>query len=265
MTRQYPLKREQDDGRDFKYALAQFNLPVKVDLRESCPSVFDQGSLGSCTANAGAAAYMMLKKTDTQFSRLFLYYEERRLEGTTNKDAGATMRSIGKALNKVGICTEELWPYIEKNYDDDPSSEADSNALGHKITAYKKLSSLSAIKQYLAEKHHPVLIGMEVYKSFVTIKGDGLVPMPDTSKEQLLGGHAVLVVGYDDNLKTQSKPWSFIDMITNLFSGSKNNVVDNKGYLIVRNSWGTDWGDKGYFYLPYSYIEKHAFDFWVIE
>lgn len=265
MSRQYPLKREKEDERDFKYALTESEIPDKVDLREFCPSVFDQGNLGSCTANAGAAAYMMLKKIDTELSRLFLYYEERRLEGTTDKDAGATMRSIGKALNKVGICTDELWPYIEENFDDDPPAEADSNALGHRIAAYKKLSSMLAIKQYIAEKHRPVLIGMQVYESFEKVSHDGIVPMPDTSKEKLLGGHAVLVVGYDDNFKKQEKDWNLniFEKIIKIFFGS--NEEDNKGYFIVRNSWGPDWGDKGYFYLPYTFMKKHAFDFWVIE
>jgi C1A family cysteine protease len=265
MARQYPLKREKENERDFKYASSESELPESIDLREFCPPVFDQGELGSCTANAGTAAYMMLKKINTEHSRLYLYYEERRLEGTTDEDAGASMRSVGMALNKIGICTEELWPYIEKKFAEDPPNEADSDAINHRITAYKKLLSSTAIKHYLAEKHGPVLIGMEVYESFEHISRDGFVPMPDTSDELLLGGHAVLVVGYDDNLKKQNKAWNLLKKIVKIFTGSNGNTEENTGYFIVLNSWGTDWGDKGYFYLPYTFMEKHAFDFWVLE
>lgn len=265
MSRQYPLKREEQDERDYKYIFAKAELPEKVDLREFGPKVFDQGKLGSCTANAGTSAYMMLKKLNLELSRLFLYYEERRLEGNTEEDAGATMRSIGKALHKVGICTEKLWPYIEEKYNQSPPANANDDASNRKIAAYRKLSSITEIKHYLAEKNSPVLIGMEVYESFEHVSKNGFVPMPDTINELKLGGHAVLVVGYDDNLKKQNKAWKFLNKLISIFSGTQNSTKKNTGYFIVLNSWGTNWGDKGYFYLPYTFTEKHAFDFWVIE
>ena len=269
MKHVYNLTRQSEDERDLKLAYAEpAELPRKADLRDKCPPVFDQGKIGSCTANAGVAAYMMLKGTADAFSRLFLYYEERRLEGTTGSDAGATMRSIGKALYNAGVCGEPLWPYVEEKYDDDPPEEADKDADGRKIAAYRKLPGLDDIKKYIAASSLPVMIGMEVYESFESDAAEktGVIPMPDTDKEALLGGHAVLVVGYDDDFGTSGTATCgffcelLIDLIDKLTGPS-----DGDGCLIVRNSWGTGWGDKGYFYLPYAYVKKHAFDFWVIE
>jgi len=263
----YNLQRQKEDERDFKLAaFTSDELPRKADLREKCPPVFDQGSLGSCTANAGVAAYMMLKGIrNGELSRLFLYFEERRMEGTTRQDAGAEMRSIGKALNKVGVCTEGLWPYMIENYDDDPPEEADADAACRKAAAYKKLSGITSIKQYIAKTGQPVMIGFEVYSSFETdeVGQTGIVPMPDTAKEELLGGHAVLVVGYDDDFGKARKSGGILTDLWNKLIGSGSD--DNDGYFIVRNSWGSGWGDGGYFYLPYAFVRKYAFDFWVLE
>lgn len=270
MSHIYNLQRQKEDARDLKLAAAEIAaIPDKVDLRDKCPPIFDQGNLGSCTANAGVAAYMMLKEISDEMSRLFLYYEERRLEGTTDTDAGANMRSIGKALNKVGVCMEPLWPYVEANYDDDPPEPADTDAAGRKVTAYRKLSNLESIKQYIASNGQPVMIGIEVYDSFEdnSAENTGIIPMPDPDKESLLGGHAVLIVGYDDNFgKTHKAGGILSDLISGIVDKLTGSAGDeDNGYFIVRNSWGTDWGDDGYFYLPYAFVRKYAFDFWVIE
>lgn len=268
MKHVYNLTRQAEDERDLKLAAAEpTEIPRKADLRDKCPPVFDQGKIGSCTANAGVAAYMMLKGTADALSRLFLYYEERRLEGTTGSDAGATMRSIGKALSKAGVCAEALWPYLEENYDDDPPEEADKDAEGRRIAAYRKLPGLDAIKKYIATSSRPVMIGMEVYGSFESDEAEktGVIPMPDTDKETLLGGHAVLVVGYDDDFgKPDTACGFFCELVDDLID-KLTGASDDDGCFIVRNSWGADWGDKGYFYLPYAYVKNHAFDFWVIE
>lgn len=261
----YNLVRQAEDTRDWKFAIpAAAELPPKIDLRKKCPPIFDQGKLGSCTANVGVAAYMMLKEFSDELSRLFLYYEERRLEGTTESDAGATMRSIGKALSKVGVCLEKLWPYVVENFDDDPPEKADADAAGRKASSYERLYGANAIKQYLVEKSLPVMIGIDIYTSFETaeVRKSGIVPVPDPEKEQLLGGHAVLIVGYDDQFGKTHSSGGFLEDLLDIFTSPKE---DKNGYFIVRNSWGTGWGDDGYFYLPYLFVEQYAFDFWVLK
>jgi C1A family cysteine protease len=259
MNRKYPLKRQPADDRDALYAApeAAVALPDKVDLRDKCPPVFDQGSLGSCTANAGVAAYMMLAGAEKEHSRLYQYYMERYIEGTTAEDAGAYMRDIGKSLNKYGVCTESRWPYIESKFAADPPEDADTEAAGYKVSAYRSVSGISGIKRQLAAGT-PVMIGIEVYPSFEAVGSDGIVPMPG-AKEDCLGGHAVLAVGYDDNFKKQ-KSGCLLSLLSAIFGASS-----DSGYLIVRNSWGKGWGDGGYFYLPYSYLDKHGYDFWILE
>ncbi len=242
----YNLRHQAPDTRDFKLArFEEEKIPSCVDHRDLCPPVFDQGELGSCTANAGIAARMMLTGISAPLSRLFLYYQERVIEGTAYQDSGAEMRDICKALTDAGVCEEKYFPYNTARFAKKPSCIAARNAMKYKIGSYAtfdgdKIDDVKQIKQYLALRGPSVLIGIDVYESF---EGDdvartGVMSMPDVSKEQLLGGHAVLIVGYDDSKET----------------------------LIVRNSWGESWGDKGCFYMPYNYVEKgYAFDSWTIS
>lgn len=268
MTHIYNLRRQAEDPRDYKLAAPKaVKLPRKVDLRENCPPVFDQGSLGSCTANAGVACFMMLKDVDEEHSRLFLYYEERRLEGTTEEDAGATMRSVGKALQKAGVCLEPLWPYVAEKFDDDPPETADLDAADRKVSSYQKLDGINAVKQYLAQQNLPVMIGMDVYESFESnaVTKTGIVPVPK-SGEKLLGGHAVLLVGYDDDFTGAEKAAQNACGESPLGCwGEDDGEETQTGYFIVRNSWGKDWGKEGYFYLPYAFMDQYAYDFWVLE
>ena len=242
----YGLVRQPVDPRDKKLMFMRMGeLPEAIDLREKCPSVFNQLSTNSCTANAGIAARMMLSSIQTPLSRLYLYYHERKLEGTEREDSGATMRSICKALNKVGVCEETRFPFSEGAILKSPCILDDINAAKYRIGSYRTFDSdttedVYQIKQYLATMQQPVLIGMDVYESFESpvVAQTGIVPIPNKDTEKYMGGHAVLIVGYDDSMQM----------------------------FIVRNSWGEKWGDKGYFYLPYNFLTLgFAFDSWVIS
>lgn len=237
----YYLSKDKVDNRDFLFNKSASNvikLPVSVDLRNLCPSVYDQGEEGSCTANAGVAARIMLMANKTlQLSRAFLYYEERKIEGTTTRDAGATLRDCCKAILSYGICEESYMPYLTTSITTPPSATAISNAKKYLINSYTRLNTLTDVKTSLST-NKPVIIGMIVYESMESnaVAKTGMLPMPALT-EQELGGHAVLVVGYDDS----------------------------KNYLIVRNSWGATWGDKGYFYMPYNYFNQYTMDKWILS
>jgi C1A family cysteine protease len=240
----YNLRRQKDDDRDrpLSHSLnvnEAVKLPKSVDLRSKCPPIFDQGDLGSCTANAGVRARMMLTGETTMLSRLYLYYQERVIEGTVGEDAGAQMRDIGKAMFNCGICPELDFPYDVTKFAEKPSQIEDLDALKYKIGHYTSVPDIDGIRQVLALKQQPVMTGIDVYASFESadVAKTGKVPIPKMS-ERKLGGHAVCIVGYDD-----TKKW-----------------------FILANSWGETWGDKGYFYLPYDFfVKQYAYDFWIIN
>jgi len=242
--RVYKLKKQTSDVRDYKLSSvlnvhAQVKIPSKLDIRSKCPPVYDQGQLGSCTANAGVAARVMLNNLNVNLSRLDLYYNERVIDGTVNEDSGANMRDIGKSLSTDGVCEEKYFPYDVTKFTNKPSFTAVTNGLLYKVKSYYSVPNIDEIKNVLALKQQPVLIGMDVYASFESdaVAKTGIVPLPKKN-EKLLGGHAVLVVGYD-NVKKR---------------------------FTVRNSWGSSWGDNGYFYLPYTYMTKgYSYDFWALQ
>ena len=245
VKRKYSLSKDKIDPRDWKFAgtLNSVAITPAVDLRSMCPPVYDQGGLGSCTANALAAAfqYDQIKQKIPSFfpSRLFIYYNERLLEGSVTEDVGATLRDGIKTLNQNGVCPESLWPYNEAAFASKPSTVAYSQAKIHTALQYYRVNVTPLdIKAALAAKL-PVIAGMLVYSGFETLTASrtGIVPMPD-AHQSLLGGHAVLIVGYNDTTKQ----------------------------FICRNSWGAKWGDKGYFYLPYTYATSRLMmDLWVVQ
>lgn len=245
--RVYKLKLDTEDLRDKVFRSMRFTtkavLPKSVDLRSGCSQVVDQGELGSCTANAIASGLREYWEKQagklTPLSRLWLYWEERNMEGTVNEDAGAFIRDGMKVLQKMGCAPEADWPYDVAKFTEAPPTKATTDAALFKITEYHRVTDLTALKSALAEGY-PVVLGIGVYESFESdqVAKTGIVPMPKRG-EKLLGGHAVLAVGYKDDA---------------------NNI--GQGVVIVRNSWGRSWGDKGYFYLPYSYFAKYVTDMW---
>ena len=216
-------------------------IPNKIDLRDasSMPPVYDQGAIGSCTAQALCAAFTF-EHSDFDGSRLFLYYNGRVLDNNVAIDAGATLADGIKTLQTYGLCPESEWPYIEDEFATKPPDSCYSNALNHKaIKVYNVPKNLKAMQATLASGI-PFVAGIKVFTSFESksVSNTGKVSMPKT-KDKLLGGHAILVCGYNNT----TNEW------------------------IVRNSWGPSWGDKGYFYLPYKYLLKPRLsaDFWAIE
>ncbi|MFL6072090.1 MAG: C1 family peptidase [Mycobacteriales bacterium] len=219
-------------------------LPPSVDLRSQCPPVYDQGQLGSCTANAigGAFEFDLLTQQLTDFvpSRLFIYYNERAIEGSVDSDSGAMIRDGIKSVAKLGVCAETSWKYDITKFTEKPSDACYQEALNNRLTSYQRVPRvLDQFKGCLAGGR-PFVFGFTVYESFESEKvaKTGVVNMPE-SGEQVLGGHAVLAVGYDDT--TQS--------------------------FIVRNSWGAGWGQRGYFTLPYGYLTGRGLssDFWTVK
>lgn len=235
------------DQRDLVYAAPRTvlrKLPSKIDLRKKCPPVYDQGDLGSCTANAIGAAFEfeLLRQSAINFmpSRLFIYYNERVLEHTVNTDSGAQIRDGMKCVNKQGICPETMWPYHINQFAQKPSNECYNIALEHQVLSYHRIMrSLTQMKGCLADGY-PFVIGFTVYESFESeaVAKNGKLNMPKKN-EQVMGGHAVLIVGYDE---TSSR-------------------------FIARNSWSDKWGQKGYFTMPYDYLmnENLSDDFWTIR
>lgn len=222
------------------------NLPTIVDLRAKMPPVYDQGQLGSCTANAsgGAVQYEQIKHgmANWPISRLFQYWNTRSLEGSTGYDSGGTIADAVKALAVWGFCPETMWPYNISRFTRRAPASCYRYARGNEIptVGYAKVAqNATAMKAALAAGN-PIIVGFTVFESFESqaVAAGGMVPMPNTATEQVLGGHAVLIVGYND----ATQRW------------------------IVRNSWGAGWGDKGYFYMPYQYFTDPnlADDFWVV-
>jgi C1A family cysteine protease len=192
------IKQPHDD-RDFIYRASIKVLPKSVDLRNLCSPVEDQGDLGSCTANATVGAIELLEnKFKLPFvdkSRLFLYYQERVLDGTVQEDAGGYLRDAIKAAWTWGVCSEKVWPYDVNKFAKRPSLSAYIDAVKHRVTAYYAIKSALDMKDCLASGY-PFVFGFQVYESFESesVAKTGIVPMPK-SNESILGGHAVMAWG----------------------------------------------------------------------
>src|ERR1700758_2416147 len=255
-VRGYGWRPQLPDARDRMYmARLTSPAPAEYDLRPSMPLAYDQGQLGSCTGNAIAAG--MEYERDRQGlpdfipSRLFIYYNERALEGTVSSDSGAVIRDGIKVVNSDGVCPETLWPYDVGMFAVKPPKRCYVIAKTDRAVQYEAIKTLGDLKDAIAS-NLAVVFGFTVYESFQSqaVAQTGVMPMPKPG-EATVGGHAVLAVGYSDP----------------------------ESQVIVRNSWGPSWGDAGYFYMPYQYMTgtttssdaspinaaNLASDFWAIE
>lgn len=240
-------KKEPVDERDIvskRYTLAPVSLPEKYELPLQIP-VYDQEDIGSCVANSACACYryesaQILNSFEFNPSRLFVYYNARSIQGWENEDSGSYIRDGFKALNKWGLASESVWPYITKDFAKKPTTEVYTDGLLNVTVKYATVEqSESIIKQTLLSGA-AVSFGFNVYSSFFGYweSTTGVMPIPK-SNENLEGGHAVTIIGWDNSKKA----------------------------FLIQNSWGTSWGLNGKFWMPYSFLlnPNEADDFWCIE
>lgn len=232
------------DQRDYLYSAAPerlASLPPYVDLRTGCAPIEDQGELGSCTSFAVGAAIRYARKrqglSDFVTSHLFLYYNSRKYKQV---DSGAYIRDVMKSASKQGDCPESDWPYDIPHFAVKPPLRCYQDALFDRVVAYKRVErSLDQLRGCLASGW-PVVFGAMLYESFESsaVAQSGLVPLPRMNEDPL-GGHCMLIVGYDTS----------------------------KQHFIIRNSWSTSWGDQGYAYMPFNYLLNKGLssDFWTIR
>lgn len=244
----YGLVHDRHDGRDMRFSevankLQLVHLPPKIDLESLCSPVRDQNDLGCCTGFATITGFRecLLKQSTVPFvtlSPLFEYYWERVKEHTVDQDSGASIRDAMKVLAKFGAAPESDWPYDISKFKDQPTPQAIKDAHTYPIKAYHRIHTVMEIKQALSIKH-PVVIGIEVWDSFESdaVAKSGIVPLPNFTTEQMLGGHALCIVGYDDT----TRQFKF------------------------KNSWSTLWGQAGYGFLPYGFFAPNlglVMDMW---
>lgn len=246
-TSRYGWRKDRPDRRDYKLQgrkLCAEQLPPSADLRAACPPVYDQGDLGSCTANAIAAAIDFDRNRQglsfVSPSRLMIYYDERVIENTVESDCGAELRDGIKSVAAQGACPESLWPYADAKLFVKPDAACYEAAQKDLVSSYHSLSGdLVSLKSALSAGY-PFVFGITVFQSFESdaVASLGIVPEPGPSEPEV-GGHAMLAVGYSDL----------------------------KQAFLVRNSWGASWGWKGYCWIPYAYLgdANLAADFWVIN
>jgi len=247
IKRKYLWKAGNPDFRDLQFkgsswvkrTLVRWGVLGHTDLTSKLPPVFDQGQLGSCTANAITAAVVAESQDKTLLSRLFLYWNERLAMGQqyARVDSGAIIRDGLKSVVKDGSIPEDTWPYDIETFANPPDPTMYDLAKKDLVTKYYYVPQDSmSIKCALLEGY-PIVFGISVYESFEQVT-DGNIPMPKPD-EKLLGGHAILLVGFDNH----TQKFKF------------------------RNSWGNGWGQGGYGFLPFDYVLNAglASDFWIVE
>lgn len=242
MSKIYNLKKQDEDNRDFVYKpstnIVLNNNHFITDLPKlSCP-ILDQGSIGSCLANAIYALIYILSNGKYKLSRLQLYMCYRAIDGSSLcDDSGGTIRGGMDAIKKYGISSESFWPYVNLTTNFDKLAPSKSFVSTYTLKNFVYLfikQDLNSIKKCLMSGK-PIVLGIAMYNSFETPDVDkyGVIPIPNTSTETLLGGHAILLVGYDDKTKV----------------------------FKFQNSWSISWGDNGYGYIPYDYVLNNTLAF----
>lgn len=214
---------------------------MNIDLREWASPVEEQWSLGSCTAQAVVGAYELLIRLHypdqfVDLSRLFLYYNSRKLEKDIEYDNGAFISTAIKAIKIYGLCAESIWPYDINKFKIEPTWECYIDARKRTLNQEYNVSNINDIKKHLNEKR-PVVVGVNVFEEFDRITDKSFVLKSPLNENNILGSHAMCVVGYDDN----------------------------KSMFIVRNSFGSDWGENGYIWIPYRYAELNFEDMWAFD
>ncbi|MCX6707218.1 MAG: C1 family peptidase, partial [Candidatus Woesearchaeota archaeon] len=234
---------EPNDPRDLLGAkmLSPIIPEKRIDWRELgyLTKVKNQLNTNCCTGEGSIGAFESLKiikkNEKLDFSELFTYWNARNFEGATQYDGGAFIRDALKSLNQNGACFEAYWNFDVNNVMKKPSWIAYFGARFNKISKYYKLYSLTEIQQCLSQKI-PVVAGINVYESIEDARKGGEISMPKSNEKQI-GGHCIQLAGYDDKQKE----------------------------MIIKNSWGEDFGDKGFLYAPYDFMDKFSFDWWAIE
>ena len=231
--------RDPPDHRDHIKILNNQSSLKEVDLRNNMPGIYDQKEIGSCVASAVAAAYeynkIILDENHIFIpSKLFIYYNTRKIEKRINYDSGATIRNTIKSLNKYGVCCETKWNNDKSLFQHKPYDECYTSI--SLIKYYRICQNLDNIK-YILEKEIPIIFGMSIYANFNVINNN-ILDIPDKT-DKYIGGYCGLCVGF----------------------------IQEKKLFIVRASFGVEWGDKGYFYMPYDYVLNKGLcsDFWIVE
>ncbi|MBZ5559848.1 MAG: C1 family peptidase [Acidobacteriia bacterium] len=248
MKRHHGTSRDRPSPLDWKYrprtSVAR-RLPDVVDLRRHCPPVYDQLHLNSCSANALACALRFDeleegRRSLPEPSRLFIYFNERLVAGVVDQDASVSLRDGYRTIAKFGSCPEPMWPYQVRRFRRQPTPRCYRAGRRHEAVEYYRIRrALSHLRTCLAEEY-PFVFGLAVHKSMLSrqVKRTGLIPVPRRG-DHMVGGHAVLAVGYDHPRRV----------------------------FIIRNSWGHDWGHDGYACLPYEFMRSSAlsWDFWTMR
>lgn len=220
-----------------------------IDLRDGCTPARSQGYIGSCTAFAATALFDFIRRKNSSVnwlpSPLFTYYATRLAANLENQNSGATVKEALKSTVRDGVCMERLWPYEQAKYTERPPEEAWTDAQKHQALEYLWIDDYDKnVWLNCLNDGYPFMFGAYLYNSFfdpmISLMG-GFIPEPDRENEKRVGGHCMMAVGYIKN-------------------------YNGKEYVIVQNSWGPDWGDRGYCYLPVSYMMSNdTFDFWTIK